>query len=106
MRGQGYEQVGGKLSQPSTLGKSGTDVKSPIALIVVPTRELGVQTALLLFELVGGNKKKVGSTDSSGKKNMLQATFSVADARQTSPNIIVSMRPSLDDFVGDEGITT
>ncbi|KAL7455450.1 hypothetical protein ACHAWC_008684 [Mediolabrus comicus] len=75
MRGQGYEQgyeqVGGKLSQ-STLGKSGTDVKSPIALIVVPTRELGVQTALLLFELVGGNKKKVGSTDSSGKKNMFK----------------------------------
>jgi superfamily II DNA/RNA helicase len=72
MRGQGYEQVGGKLSQPSTLGKSGTDVKSPIALIVVPTRELGVQTALLLFELVGGNKKKIGSTDSSGKKNMFK----------------------------------
>lgn len=73
MRGQGYEQVGGggtaKVSQ--TLGKSGTDVKRPVALIVVPTRELGVQIALLLFELVGGNKKKT-ATERSGKKNMFQ----------------------------------
>jgi len=45
-----------------TLGKSGasavTDVKSPLALIVVPTRELGIQTAMLLYELVGGSIKK------------------------------------------------
>ena len=64
VRGQGYEQVGGKQGRGAltgaalaSLGKSGTDVKSPVALIVVPTRELGVQIALLLFELVGGNKK-------------------------------------------------
>jgi superfamily II DNA/RNA helicase len=42
----------------STLGKSGSDVKSPLALIVVPTRELGIQTAVLLYELVGGSIKK------------------------------------------------
>lgn len=76
MKGQGYEQVGGKLksdttSSSSTLGKSGTDVKSPIALIVVPTRELGVQIALLLFELVGGNKKQ-SPTERSGKRNMFK----------------------------------
>ena len=71
VRGQGYEQVGGigggggggfagakrKIgggtgggAALSSLGKSGTDVKSPVALIVVPTRELGVQIALLLFQ--------------------------------------------------------
>mmetsp|Transcript_16049 Transcript_16049/g.37194 ORF Transcript_16049/g.37194 Transcript_16049/m.37194 type:complete len:794 (-) Transcript_16049:65-2446(-) len=45
-----------------TLGKSGAsavkDVKSPLALVVVPTRELGIQTAVLLYELVGGSIKK------------------------------------------------
>jgi len=43
-----------------TLGKSGeaVDVKSPLALIVVPSRELGVQIAMLLYELVGGSIKK------------------------------------------------
>lgn len=39
----------------ATLGRSGTDVKSPLALIVVPTRELGVQTARALYQLVGGS---------------------------------------------------
>lgn len=76
MRGQGYNQVGGKLktsSGASTLGKSGTNVKSPVALIVVPTRELGVQIALLIFELVGGNKKST-ITERSGKKNMFRYT--------------------------------
>lgn len=71
MRGQGYNQVGGKITATgaamSSLGKSGTDVKSPAALIVVPTRELGVQIALMLFELVGGNKKD-SATERSGKK--------------------------------------
>jgi len=75
MRGQGYEQVGGKVTASgaamSSLGKSGTDVKSPVALIVVPTRELGVQIALMLFELVGGNKKNT-ATERSGKKNMFR----------------------------------
>lgn len=40
-------------------------------MIVVPTRELGVQIALLLFELVGGNKKD-SATERSGKKNMFR----------------------------------
>ena len=66
IRGQGRRQVGGgggngalaTGATMSTLGKSGTDVRSPLALIVVPTRELGVQTALLLYECVGGSTKK------------------------------------------------
>ena len=36
----------------------------------------------------------------------LQTTFSVADARRTSPSINASMQPFLDEFVGDEGINT
>ena len=74
VRGQGYEQVGGKVKSGaamSSLGKSGTDVKSPVALIVVPTRELGVQIALMLFELVGGNRKN-SATERSGKRNMFK----------------------------------
>ena len=55
----------------STLGKSGSDVKSPLALIVVPTRELGVQTAMLLYELVGGSLKK-DPNDIRGKANMFK----------------------------------
>ncbi|KAL3810056.1 hypothetical protein ACHAXA_007806 [Cyclostephanos tholiformis] len=79
VRGQGYDQVvggrrGGVASATaalSSLGKSGTDIKSPVALIVVPTRELGVQIALLLFELVGGNTKKT-ALERSGRKNMFR----------------------------------
>ena len=52
----------------ATLGSSGKDVKSPLALIVVPTRELGVQTAMLLYELVGGSLKK-DPTEIRGKAN-------------------------------------
>ena len=52
----------------STLGKSGKDVRSPLALIVVPTRELGVQTAILLYELVGGSIKK-DATELRGRAN-------------------------------------
>jgi superfamily II DNA/RNA helicase len=55
----------------STLGKSGSDVKSPLALIIVPTRELGVQTAMLLYELVGGSIKK-DATEIRGKANMFK----------------------------------
>jgi superfamily II DNA/RNA helicase len=44
----------------STLGKSGRDVTSPLALIILPTRELGVQTATLLYQLVGGSTKTDG----------------------------------------------
>ena len=53
-------QVGGRDGRAAltTMGKS-DDVKSPLALIVVPTRELGVQTALILFELVGGNTRRL-----------------------------------------------
>lgn len=55
----------------ATLGKSGKDVKSPLSLIVVPTKELGVQTAMLLYELVGGSLKK-DPTDIRGKANMFK----------------------------------
>lgn len=55
----------------ATLGQSGKDVKSPLALIVVPTRELGVQTAIQLFELIGGNMKD-SPTDFAGKANMFK----------------------------------
>ena len=55
----------------ATLGRSGTDLKSPLALVVVPTRELGVQTALLLYQLVGGNIKD-SPTARSGKANMFK----------------------------------
>eukprot|EP00550_Attheya_septentrionalis_P006500 CAMPEP_0198286092 /NCGR_PEP_ID=MMETSP1449-20131203/5246_1 /TAXON_ID=420275 /ORGANISM="Attheya septentrionalis, Strain CCMP2084" /LENGTH=773 /DNA_ID=CAMNT_0043983723 /DNA_START=295 /DNA_END=2619 /DNA_ORIENTATION=- len=81
LRRPGNTQVGGGSGRTgsaittgaalSTLGKSGTDVKSPVALIVVPTRELGVQTALLLFELVGGSTKRTAQ-ESSGMKNMFK----------------------------------
>jgi len=53
------------------LGKSGTDVKSPVCLIVVPTRELGVQISLLLFQLVGGTVKKSATERLTRKKNPL-----------------------------------
>ena len=52
----------------SSLGKSGNDVRSPLALIVVPSKELGVQTAMLLYQLVGGNIKD-SPTRLSGKAN-------------------------------------
>ena len=55
----------------ATLGRSGTDIKSPLALVVVPTRELGVQTAMLLYQLVGGNIKD-SATQRSGKANMFK----------------------------------
>jgi hypothetical protein len=58
----------------STLGKSGKDVKSPLALVVVPTRELGVQTAMLLYQLVGGNLKK-SATEIAGKANMFKVSL-------------------------------
>lgn len=66
--GTGVTTVGASLS---TLGKSGTDVRSPLALIVVPTRELGVQTALLLYQLVGGNLKQ-SATEMLGMANMFK----------------------------------
>eukprot|EP00804_Cyclotella_cryptica_P013198 CCRYP_006991-RA/>CCRYP_006991-RA protein AED:0.14 eAED:0.14 QI:318/1/1/1/1/1/2/2747/661 len=75
--GQGYNQIGGKGGRTtltgaalSTLGKSGTDVRSPVCLIVVPTRELGVQIALTMYELVGGNVKN-SPKERSGMKNFL-----------------------------------
>ncbi|GFH52751.1 hypothetical protein CTEN210_09227 [Chaetoceros tenuissimus] len=76
VRGHGRQQVGGKNTIAtgaalSSMGKSGTDVKNPLALIVVPSRELGVQTALLLYELVGGSTKKT-ETELSGLKNMFK----------------------------------
>jgi superfamily II DNA/RNA helicase len=56
----------------SSLGTSGTDVKSPLALIVVPTRELGVQIAMLLYRLVGGSIKRTSTQMDSGKANMFK----------------------------------
>lgn len=56
----------------SSLGTSGTDVKSPLALIVVPTRELGVQIAMLLYQLVGGSIKRTSTQMDSGKANMFK----------------------------------
>ena len=55
----------------ATLGKSGKDVKNPLALIVVPTRELGIQTAMLLYQLVGGNIKDSPNA-LSGRANMFK----------------------------------
>jgi len=80
VRGHGRQQVGSQGQALaigaafSSLGKSGLDVTSPLALIVVPTRELGVQTALLLYELVGGSTKKK-ATDLSGLKNMFKVSI-------------------------------
>ena len=78
VRGHGKKQVGGGNGSViatgaalSSMGKSGTDVKNPLALIVVPTRELGVQTALLLYELVGGSTKKT-ATELPGLSNMFK----------------------------------
>lgn len=76
VRGHGRQQVGGRDTIAtgaalSSMGKSGTDVKNPLALIVVPSRELGVQTALLLYELVGGSTKKT-ELEMSGVKNMFK----------------------------------
>jgi superfamily II DNA/RNA helicase len=55
----------------ATLGRSGTDITSPLALVVVPTRELGVQTAMLLYQLVGGSLKE-SATAQSGRANMFK----------------------------------
>lgn len=79
VRGHGRKQVGGGVNGNviatgaalGSLGKSGKDVKNPLALIVVPTRELGVQTALLLYELVGGSTKKT-ATEMPGLSNMFK----------------------------------
>ncbi len=79
VRGHGRKQVGGKGTIAtgaalSSMGKSGTDVKNPLALVVVPSRELGVQTARLLDELVGGSTKKT-ETELSGIKNMFKVSL-------------------------------
>jgi len=76
--GHGRRQVGGKGTiavgaAMRSRGKSGKDVKNPLALIVLPTKELGVQTALLLYELVGGSTKKT-ATELSGMANMFKYT--------------------------------
>ena len=57
------------IKNSSSMGKSGTDVQHPLALIVIPTRELGVQIALQLYQLVGGG----GSTkQTTGLQNMFK----------------------------------
>ena len=52
---QGGSATGAAMS---TLGRSGSDVRHPLVLIVVPTKELGVQIAMLLYQLVGGTVRK------------------------------------------------
>eukprot|EP00586_Coscinodiscus_wailesii_P018365 CAMPEP_0172497360 /NCGR_PEP_ID=MMETSP1066-20121228/98777_1 /TAXON_ID=671091 /ORGANISM="Coscinodiscus wailesii, Strain CCMP2513" /LENGTH=612 /DNA_ID=CAMNT_0013270079 /DNA_START=17 /DNA_END=1852 /DNA_ORIENTATION=+ len=73
VRGRGSSGVGGGSlkSGGSSLGKSGSDVRYPLALIIVPTRELGVQLAMLLYEMVGGVRKG-SATEFSGKRNMFR----------------------------------
>mmetsp|Transcript_6485 Transcript_6485/g.13778 ORF Transcript_6485/g.13778 Transcript_6485/m.13778 type:complete len:800 (+) Transcript_6485:188-2587(+) len=72
LRPEGAIAIGASNPNPS-LGKSGAvvDVKSPLALIVVPTRELGIQIAMLLYELVGGSVNK-DPTETKGKANMFK----------------------------------
>jgi len=60
-----------RLRATMSMGKSGRDVTTPLSLIVVPTRELGVQTAMLLYELVGGSTKRT-ATEFSGDRNMFK----------------------------------
>jgi len=73
VRGHGRKQIkgGNNTTATSTMGKSGTDVQTPLALIVVPTRELGVQIALQLYQLVGGSIKQT-PTEMSGLQNMFK----------------------------------
>jgi superfamily II DNA/RNA helicase len=91
VRGHGRNQVGGKSgtiatgASLSSMGKSGTDVKNALSLIVVPTRELGVQTALILYELVGGSTKKTAS-EMAGMANM----FKVSTVLSISSRIFLS----------------
>ena len=79
----------GRAASPS-LGKSGTDVKSPVCLIVVPTRELGVQIALTMYELVGGNvRKSSNKNDKSALRNALKVcNLSYCYARCILSNLI------------------
>jgi superfamily II DNA/RNA helicase len=57
----------------ASLGKSGTDVKSPVCLIVVPSRELGVQIALQMYQLVGGDIRQ--KKERSSIKSFLQVSL-------------------------------
>ena len=75
--------VGGKKGRAAltgaalaSLGKSGTDVKSPVCLIVVPSRELGVQIALQMYALVGGSVKEK-KVERSGLKNFFKVCLCV-----------------------------
>jgi superfamily II DNA/RNA helicase len=79
---------------PLSMGKSGRDVTSPLALIVVPSRELGIQTAMTLYELVGGSTKRT-PTEFSGKRNM----FKFKGPRGVKISCI------LDDLEAESGLT-
>jgi superfamily II DNA/RNA helicase len=79
---------------PLSMGKSGRDVTSPLALIVVPSRELGIQTAMTLYELVGGSTKRT-PTEFSGKRNM----FKFKGPRGVKISCI------LDDIEAESGLT-
>jgi hypothetical protein len=76
----GYSQIGGQRGRVAltgaalaSLGKSGTDVKSPVCLIVVPSRELGVQIALQMYQLVGGDIRQ--KKERSSIKSFLQVSL-------------------------------
>jgi len=71
VRGRPGRQQINENRVPLSMGKSGRDVTTPLALIVVPTRELGVQTAMALYELVGGSTKRT-ALELSGKLNMFK----------------------------------
>ena len=73
----------------SSLGKSGKDVKSPLALVVVPTRELGIQTAMMLYQLVGGNVKK-SATEVAGKANMFKVWFACSVSISLCTSLFIS----------------
>jgi len=60
------------LGRSEGFSSEDVDIKSPLALIVVPTRELGVQMATLLYELVGGNVKKNMDDYIASKRNMFK----------------------------------
>lgn len=71
VRGRPGRQQINENRVPLSMGKSGRDVTTPLAVIVVPTRELGVQTAMALYELVGGSTKRT-ALELSGKLNMFK----------------------------------
>jgi superfamily II DNA/RNA helicase len=61
----------------ASLGRSSKNVRSPLALIVLPSRELGVQTAKLLYRLVGGSFRE---DDEAAKTTTTSTTTTPEDS--------------------------